>query len=243
MVVRKKNLLDAFQASAPEGRSAARRPGGARTSAGGPFAPAGAPAESGSKTVPNWPAGTRLPIWRRWLGDRSVRIALGVGLLCIALAYWLGRQQGPAVEAGEAPAVPSGPGALLRAGAVPPPAQSEAELARQNLATAQAGSTHDQQFMNPANKYTVRVKTFKNDAAGTAAARALHEYFVKENLPVILPISQGKSCVLYVGHDAKKKDADSLAKHIQGMRGLGSESKKLAFEDAYVVNIDQIVTR
>jgi hypothetical protein len=250
MVVRKKNLLDAFQASAPEGRTAAGRRSTQPTSAGGPFAPVGAArgplGEGGAKGVAHWPTGARVPVWRRWLADRAVRVALIVGLLCLGVAYWAGRQHEPALEAGPsspASTAPSNAGALLRSGAEAPPAPAETELAKHNLATAQAGSTHDQQFMNPVNKYTVRVKTFGNDASGLAAARALHDYFVKEDLPVILPISQGQSCIVYVGHADKKKDADLLAKYIQRMRGPGPSGKAAAFDDAYVVNIDSVVKR
>jgi hypothetical protein len=249
MVVRKKNLLDAFQASAPEGRVAARRGNDVRSSAAGPFAPVreseaalcSTSSERSSATIPQ-PMPQRIPLWRRSLGDRAVRIAIVAGLLCIGAAYWIGRRQAPAVEAHETPADISVPGALMRTGAEPPAPVSDTDLARRNQAMAQAGSAHDQQFMNPANKYTVRVKTFANDASGCAAARALHGYFVRENLPVILPIQQGKSCVLYVGHDAKKKDADQLASYIQRMH-VPSDAKKAAFEDAYVVNIDDVVKR
>jgi hypothetical protein len=285
MVVRKKNLLDAFQASAPEGRIAAGRRDDVRSSAGGPFAPVRSPAEPGAKssesgatasasdvraTAPDtkasmpdarglmpdakasmtdakasmiWPASPRAPRWRRWLGDPAIRVALVAGVLCIAIAYWLGRRQGPTVEAIDSTVPLPASGALLRSGAESAAAPSETDLAKHNLATAQAGSTDDQQFMNPANKYTVRVKTFSNDASGKAAARALHDYFVKESLPVILPITQGKSCVVYVGHADKKKVADQLASYLQRMHAPGSDSKKPSFEDAYVVNIDDVVKR
>ena len=249
MVVRKKNLLDAFQASAPEGRVAARRGNDARASAAGPFAPlreteaaARRPSgERGSPAIPQ-PMPQRIPLWRRSLGDRAVRVAILAGLACIAVAYWLGRRQAPAVDAHDAPAEVSAPGALMRTGAEPPAPASDSELARRNQALAQAGSFDDQQFMNPVNKYTVRVKTFSNDASGWAAARALHAYFVRENLPVILPIQQGKSCILYVGHDPRKKEADQLAGYIQRMH-VPPDAKKAAFEDAYVVNIDDVVKR
>jgi len=242
MVVRKKNLLDAFQASAPEGRIAARRREDVRGSAGGPFAPVRTPVETESSAL-RWPAGTRLPLWRRWLGDRVIRVALVAGLVCIAAAYWLGRRQTGAVEASDVASSNAAPGALLRAGAEPVNASSETELAKRNLETAQASGLDDQQFMNPTNKFTVRVKTFANDASGQSAARALHEFFLKEGLPVILPVRQGKSCVLYVGHTPRKKEADQLASFVQRMHVPGSSSKKPAFEDAYVVNIDDVVKR
>jgi hypothetical protein len=243
MVVRKKNLLDAFQASAPEGRIAARRRDDVRASAGGPFAPVRPAPETEAKTALEWPAGARPPAWKRWLGDPAIRVALVAGTLCIAISFWLGRRQVSPVDAGDATSAPPGSGALLRAGTEPTPAPSEAELAKRNLATAQAGSTDDQQFMNPVNKYTVRVKTFSNDSSGQNAARVLHAFFVKENLPVVLPITQGKVCVLYVGHADKKREADLLANYIQHMRGPSSDAKKPAFQDAYVVNIDDVVKR
>jgi hypothetical protein len=248
MVVRKKNLLDAFQAAAPAARaeSIARAPVGA-SAAAAPASPiTRARSDAAGQPGPHW-SGARTAPWRRILADRIVQLALVAGVVCIAALVWL--KPRASVDAAQpnvpSSAGPSGGGALLRTGGDASAANSASadELAKRNLATAQAGSLHDQQFMNPASKYTVRVKTFGNDVAGQSAARALHQYFVKENLPVILPIGQGKVCVLYVGHSEKKKDADALATYIQHMPGPGADSKKPAFADAYVVNIDEVVKR
>jgi hypothetical protein len=253
MVVRKKNLLDAFQAASPDARASTRpvSTGSAGASAGANGAAARAPqkniaradADRADKLAPQWSSGTRAPAWRRILKDRVVQLALVAGVVCIAALVWL--KPRASVDAGEPSGAVSSAGALLRPSgdATSASTASADELAKRNLATAQAGSLHDQQFMNPLNKFTVRVKTFGNDAAGQAAARALHQYFVKENLPVVLPIGQGKVCVLYVGHDEKKKDADKLASFIQRMSGPASDAKKLPFADAYVVNIDDVVKR
>src|SRR5215470_12349473 len=106
MVVRKKNLLDAFQASAPEGRAALRRTDDARASAGGPFAPvvptpSGAPTPSGhgdrsrasDAGSPRFSmaahATARRPMWRRALADRAVQAALVLGVVVLGGAYWL----------------------------------------------------------------------------------------------------------------------------------------------------------
>jgi len=200
-----------------------------RSSAGGPFAPVLSQSEPNAKTVPHF--------------SRPER-ARRCGAACSTIASCASRSS-PALSASESRTGWDVNTARLskRANRLPrlsdpepccaraaePTAAPLGRRARQSaiFATAQAGSTHDQQFLNPANKYTVRVKTFPNDASGQGVGAArLHDYFVKENLPVILPIGQGKSCVVYVGHADKKKDADALATFIQRMHGSAADSKK-----------------
>jgi putative hemolysin len=243
MVVRKKNLLDAFQASAPEGRAALRRTEDARASAGGPFAPS-ANAHDAAR-APRFPTGARVPVWRRALADRAVQVALAVGVVALAGAYCLarGRSSATAEAAGRSSeSAPESAGALLRPTPAPR-AGAEADLAKLNAANARVNGKDDLALMDPANKYTVRVKTFGNDPAGRAAALALRDYLIKEAFPAVSPIELGKHCVVCVGHTDKKKDADAIAASIQKLRGPPPDAKKSAFDDAYVVNIDDVVKR
>jgi hypothetical protein len=246
MVVRKKNLLDAFQASAPEGRAAQRRTEDARASAGGPFAPIAEAGHGGSRASdaapsPRFPSGARAPMWRRALADRAVQVALVLGVVVLGGAYWLARGRAPATAEAAGPASESA-GALLRPTSGPR-AGSDSDLAKQNAANARVNGKDDLALMDPANKYTVRVKSFGSDAAGKSAALALRDYLIKEAFPAVSPIEIGKHWIVCVGHTDKKKDADAIASAIQRLRGPPPDSKKSAFEDAYVVNIDDVVKR
>ena len=178
-------------------------------------------------------------MWRRALADRAVQAALVLGVVVLAGAYWLAR--GRSSSSAEAAALSlESAGALLR----PTTARgTETDLAKLNAANARANGKDDLALMDPANKYTVRVRSFGNDAAGKSAALALRDYLVKEAFPAVTPIELGKHWIVCVGHTDKKKDADAIASAIQKLRGPPPDSKKTAFEDAYVVNIDDVVKR
>lgn len=248
MVIRKKNLLEAFQASAPEGRGAAARQGGEKVAAGGPFAP---PARTGDRAQPNFASARRRSTLARALSDRTIQLALVVFIVAIGGAYWLGSRNSRSVEARTPSAADEGtnPGALLRSSApaaapIPPPDVASASVASANLQTAQAGNADDQAFMDPKNKYTVRLAQYANDDAGQKQARALCEYLrKKEGAPVIRPVSKGKVVIVVAGFAPKIKDLDPLLTFIRGLRGPNSKDEALPFRDAYVVNIDDLVAR
>src|SRR5258706_5006424 len=101
MVLRKKNLLDAFRQAAPEGRKAAAPSGPSGSGAGGPFAPAGLPAPKDSQPTSKFrfePARQReravlapTATVERSFMDRRVRIAVLVLALIGVGAYFVAR--------------------------------------------------------------------------------------------------------------------------------------------------------
>ena len=273
MIARKKNLLDAFKASATEGPRVAGRKNAPPASAGGPFAP---PAPTGpAATPPGTPPGT-MPIGARpdpaataprgpvatsagpstpaaqaapragstlgrARGDPTIRVALVAMIVAVAAAFWIGRTSATSVAA-EEPAL-AGPGVLLPPGADGSAPPRSSDLARTNQTTAQITSGHDQAFMDPKNRFTVRCVQYKNDEAGIAAARATHDYLQREGYPVVSPIVLGKNLIVCVGARPKYDDLAQMLNYVQTLRGPDSRAKKPPFADAYVVNIDDVVER
>lgn len=232
MVLRKPNLLDAFQASAPEGRKAPARSGGGV--AAGPFASEGL----------KGPAGIVMPEpkrswWARFSSDRTVQFALVVALLAIGIAFWIGHQSGSGNESLAQNTGENGGGTMLPEKT---PVSNEPDPADANQRTAAAGTTHDEQFLDPANRFTVRVASFAADEAGKRAALEHRDYLRGEGAPVIQPIAKGRILVLCVGHEASMDSAQKLLNYVKGLRGPKS-AKKAPYADAYIDNIDNVVTR
>lgn len=233
MVTRKKNLLEAFQASALQGpRAAASKDAGAPST------------QRGDRPIRSFAPVRPRSGFASALSHRTVQVALVLLVLTIGGAYWLGRRNATSVAAA-APAADEGiaPGALLpshkTAAAIP-----AKDVAAANVQTAQSGSADDQAFMDPKNRYTIRLIQYTDDGNGRAAASALHEHLrKKEAVPVISPISKGKAVILVAGSAPKIKDLDPLLAHIRSLRGPNPADDGLPFKDAYVVNIDDLVQR
>lgn len=248
MVIRKKNLLEAFTASAPEGRraEARKKSGDAQTSAGGPFASVAPSAPRAARKLPKFPTLMRGSTVMRALADRTVRIALIAFVIVVGFAYWLGKKSGTTVEAEDAQAaLPAGPGSIIRPGSDVGAALKGSDLAKKNQQTAQLGSVHDQGFMDPRNKYTLRVAQYPSDENGKKAARATVEYLRGESLPVVGPIVQDKGKTLYVcaGYEAKSEELDKLLAYVKALPGPAPHSKSPPFASAFKVNIDDYVKR
>ena len=234
MVGRKKNLLDAFQASALEGRAVKERKN-VQASAGGPFAPSSPRAKAAE-------GGTGLAA--RALRDPIVRGALALALVAIVGAYWLGtRRGGDEVEAASA-AGPSGPGMLVspsaRDAGAPPSGET---LARLNQQRGQAGTPQDQRFLDKANQFTIRLVQYNNDEAGLRQAKATFEYLRGQGLPAVAPISIGKGVIVCVDSAPRKSDLDQMLGYVRKMQGPDEKTKRPPFADAYVVNIDDVLER
>jgi hypothetical protein len=256
MVSRKKNLLDAFKASAPEGRAMAERKKNTQTSPGGPFAP-GKPSTQASwggasepSEEPEEPAFVRKPsplpaTVRRALADRTVRIALGALVLVVLGAFWLGRRSGSALAGDGAEAAAASPGALLRPGAArPAPRAAGADLAKKNETSVKLDTADDQAFRDKRNQFTTRIVQYNSDESGKTAARKTYDYLRGQGVPAIQPILSGTSIVICAGSAAKQSELTQLTAHIRGLPGPEPKPKKpLPFADAYVVNIDPYVQR
>lgn len=235
MVLRKPNLLDAFQASAPEGKKAP--PGKPPTLAAGPFAeehaarPAAAPK----------PVGNRRSLWSQMASDRLVQFAVVVCLVGVGIAYYVGRTShgsGTAQAAEEAP--PQG-GTQLRespAGAAQTPDPAEANRKAAQL----SASSHDAAFLDPKYKFTVRVSRYPNDEAGKKAALADRDYLRGEGLPVVQPYIVDRAYVVCVGYKATIDELEPILSYVKKLSGPKG-SRKSPYKDAYVDNINHVAAR
>ncbi|MFN0009007.1 MAG: hypothetical protein ACKVXR_13985 [Planctomycetota bacterium] len=262
--MRKKNLLDAFREAAPEGRRASGSSPSPLSPAGGPFA---TPARPGPLEEPDPPsvaprASATLPprapepraasefeipeipsMFQQLLGDRVLRAVVVVAGVVVLGAFLIGRSGDDPAEAGEShAAAPTGPGVLEHAGGAAPSAGGD--FAQKNRSAAKMGTEDDRAFMDPANKYTIRLIQYDANEQNLERARATAEHLRrKEGLPIVGPISMGKILVLAAGHSPKISDLDALLKHVKALPGPPPQEKSRPFSTAYVVNIDDVVKR
>lgn len=237
MVLRKPNLLDAFQASAPEGKKAPV--GQTPAHAAGPFA-ASSP-EPAASPVFSRPA--QRGFLSRVLSDRAVLFTLLVCLIAVGVAFYLGRQSTPrdAQAAGPGADESGSAGTLLREGgpaAAPAPDPAEANRKAAQL----SGSAHDAAFFDPKYKFTVRVRQFANDEAGTKAALELRDYLRGEGLPVVQPLVCGRWIVVCVGYKAEMQEIEQMRDFLRKLPGPKG-SKKAPFGDAWIDNISNVAAR
>jgi hypothetical protein len=228
MVLRKPNLLDAFQAAAPEGKQAP--PGKPPASAAGPFAHERTQAA----------AAPRRSLWSQMASDRLVQFALVVCLVGVGIAYYVGRTSNAAQAAG-ATGEGSGAGTILRENA-PPAAQAPdpAEANRRTAAFSQ--SEHDKGFLDTKNKFTVRVALYPGDEAGKKAALADRDYLRGEGLPVVTPCQLERTFVVCVGYTATKAELDEILKYVTKLAGPKG-SRKSPYGSAYIDSINHVVAR
>lgn len=237
MVLRKPNLLDAFQASAPEGKKAPV--GQTPANAAGPFAGA----DPQSVPSPRFGAPAPRGFLARVLSDRAVLFTLLVCVIAVGVAYYLGRQTSPrdAQAAGPAAGEAGSAGMLLREGASAPAATPDPIEANRKAAQL-SGSVHDAAFFDPKYKFTVRVRQFANDEAGTKAALELRDYLRGEGLPVVQPLVCGRWIVVCVGYKAEMHEIEEMRDFVRKLSGPKG-SKKAPFADAWIDNISNVAAR
>jgi hypothetical protein len=264
MVVRKKNLLDAFREAAPEGKRASEpsrqsAPGSSSSpsSVGGPFAsqPSNPPPGPSSRPPARPPEdspeidfeSTRIPSTLELaFADRTLRAVVGIVALIVLGAFVVGRMNADPTEAADGSARAddrsSGPGVIERAGASSTSAGGD--LVQRNVASAKMGTEDDRAFMDPANKVTIRLIQYDNTETNLELARTTAEHLRRrEGLPVVGPISMGKILVLAAGHAPRIDDLQGLLKHVKTLPGPPPQEKRQPFADAYIVNIDDVVKR
>jgi len=238
MVLRKPNLLDAFQAAAPEGKQAP--PGKPPASAAGPFAHD----KASPPVAPSAPraTGLRRSLLSQMASDRLVQFAVVVCLVGIGIAYYVGRTNNGSNSAQAAgPSSEESGGTLLRENAqAGPQSPDPAEANRKTAALSQ--SEHDKAFFDTNNKFTVRVARYSGDEAGRKAALADRDYLRGEGLPVVQPCLVERNYVVCVGYTATKPELDKILKYVIKLAGPKG-SRKTPYKDAYVDNINHVVAR
>jgi len=268
MVVRKKNLLDAFREAASE-RRVPIEPPAAPVPPPSTSPPAAAPPRPAEPLVrlprleaprPPSPIGRHLrgglerllggwrvrPLGEHLLGDRRVRLVLLGAAFLVVIAWFAGRWTAPGEELQAAAPAPgeAAPGLLARGEVMP---TAGVDPAGQNEAAARMGSAADRAFMNPANKVTVQVIQYLNDEAGMTRALATLDHLRRqEGLPAVGPIVRGRHLILAAGSAPRPSDLEQLLAYVRGLRGPTPRAGGAAaspFASAYVVNIDDLVQR
>ncbi len=272
MVVRKKNLLDAFRQAAPEGRRAPAQD--ARSSkGGGPFASAPRRTEETPLPIahasPNSRPGSNLgsnlgaepaatdEVPADWAfedvsaanGRTGIaRLVADPGFrLILLVALLIGVGAWAANRFGSKHVQAAGgftgsSGETSGAGVLASGAAGH-DPAEINEAAARMGSAVDQALMNKENKFTVRLAQYNNDAAGNAKAFETAEFLRKLAIPVVRPIAKGSAVILIAGAKPRMEDLASLLKTVQAQHGTGKQQGQLPFASAYIDNIDDIVAR
>jgi hypothetical protein len=233
MVLRKPNLLDAFQASAPEGKKAP--PGKQPASAAGPFAQERAAPSAAPKLPMN-----RRSLWSQMASDRLVQFALVVCVAGVGIAYYVGRSGTGSGTARAAEGSEQGGTALREnpAGAARSPDPAEANI----KAAALSQFSNDQKFLDPANKFTVRVALHSNDEAGRKAALADRDYLRTEGYPVVQPYLVENNFVVCVGFAPTVAELGRLLDQVSKLAGPKG-GRKLPYQSAYIDNISKVAAR
>lgn len=247
MVLRQKNLLDAFRQAAPEARKPATPAVSASSSgSGGPFAPSSSPdsrrdpaRESSASALGEFgePGATPAPL----LSSRRLRAAIVAAVVIAAGAYLAVRLSSKATQAGSSSAAgdagDAGHGRLSGGNA------AGADLVEKNQAAARMGSAADKALMDPANKFTIELIQYRDDEAGRKLALETAAYLRKQAIPVVSPISLGKNVILVADAKPRTEDLAALLKHVKALPGPAPQDKQTPFSSAFVVNIDKIVKR
>jgi hypothetical protein len=239
MAIPKKNLLEAFQASAAAEKAAkALAPAEATGSkAGGPFAPqpASAPPPPVVRSAPKPESPLRRPDALQRLIALQVVITIG--------AFFLGRVSVGDVEAGAPLAEdPAPPVVRYEPSAQPaarpqPPASGDVRV----VTSADAGTAAERALLDPNNRYTVKIAEYQKGRDDALAAATL-QWLVSQGLPAAAKY-QGSRLFLLVGAAPKQAELDGLRDRLKTMNGPPPLNKPAEFHDAYISSIDRLITR
>lgn len=245
MVLRQKNLLDAFRQAAPEARKTATptvspsSPGA--SGAGGPFAPASSPEPRRDPASAlgefGEPGAAPAPL----VSSRRLRAAIVAAVLIGAGAYLAVRLSSKSPQSGSSSA--AGDAGDAGHGALSGGLAAGADLVEKNQAAARMGTAADKALMDPANKFTIQLIQYKDDEAGRKLALDTAAFLRKQAIPVVSPISLGKNVILVADAKPRTEDLAALLKHVKVLAGPPPQDKQTPFSSALVVNIDKIVKR
>jgi hypothetical protein len=180
--------------------------------------------------------------------DRIVLIALAVVIALLCITLWV-RSRHLDVSAAQDPSLPGSTPPAANSNAAPaqnPPAPSAASAAVNPPPPALApGETEDDRaFRTLANKFTVRLAQYDNDAKGKKVAFEAYKYVREAGGSVVQPIVSGDGAHIFLcaGAAPKKDDLSELTAWCLKLRGPAT-SKKAPFSGAYVDNIDHVLKR
>lgn len=234
MAIQKKNLLEAFQASAAAEKAPSAPAPRASSKAGGPFAAASPPA----------PAALETPRRERWKPDQLQRLVALFVVVSVA-AFFLGRASVSSVGAQDAPAS-AGPAAgeeAARAALAPPGTSPAAAPSQPEPASAatKAATPAERALLDPRNRYTVKLVEYRSGRDDELALETLR-YLQGLGLPAVAQF-RGKQLFILLGAAASTGELDDLLARARTLTGPPPLSKKNEFHDAYVVVIDKLIQR
>jgi hypothetical protein len=244
MAYQKKNLLEAFQASAAA--SKARATEGASKDvprAAGPFArssPAAPPAEE--PELRPLDAAPR----PRWQIDGVHRLIV-LQVLIATAAFFLGRASVSTVDASTGDAgkdakvagVGERPLASEKSEKKTPAALPASSSGAQVSTTP--GTDAERALLDPANVYTIKLVEYVKGSDDAIALDTL-SWLEGKGLPAVAKF-KGSRLFLLVGAAPTQKELDGLRDTVKSMNGPPPRDKPNEFHDAYVVKIDTLGIR
>jgi hypothetical protein len=251
MAYHKKNLLEAFQASAAADKAkAAEDAASGAAKAGGPFAqgtglpPAPKPAppqpQPQAQPEPEPPRPAR-PAWGR---DGLQRLIV-LQLVITVAAFFLGRASVSRVDASEPSEGEPVQAAMAPSGSAPSEPQSAPQPEPQEGSGAEVdrepGTPHERALLDPANRYTVKLVEYRKGRDDDAALSTL-QFLLDQGLPAVAQVQGGRLFIL-LGAAPTQSELDDLLETAQTMSGPPPLSKPAEFADAYVVGIDRLGIR
>ena len=248
MTYQKKNLLEAFQASAAA--SKARASEGASKDvprAAGPFAKSSPAARSEDPELPLLDAPPRA----RFQLDGTHRLIV-LQIVIATAAFFLGRASVSTVDAkagGD-----SGKQAQVAGAKAPQPEPQKSEKKSTESAKPPAnasnnasqvssapGTAAERALLDPANLYTVKLAEYVKDRDDDVALATL-AWLQGQGLPAVAKF-KGTRLFLVLGAAAKQNELDQLLQTAKTMTGPPPRNKAGEFHDAYLVNIESLGIR
>jgi len=258
MTYQKKNLLEAFQASAAASKARASEGASKDVPRGaGPFARSSPAARSEEPELPLLDA----PARPRWQLDGTQRLIV-LQVVIATAAFFLGRASVSTVDAKSS----GGTGKPDQvAGVSAPKPQSETNKsqtstpqkdtsakkasesakapapASSSQVSSAPGTAAERALLDPANLYTVKLAEYVKDRDDKVALDTL-AWLQGQGLPAVAKF-KGTRLFLVLGAAAKQKELDQLLQTAKTMTGPPPRSKAGEFHDAYVVNIESLGIR
>jgi hypothetical protein len=236
MAIPKKNLLEAFQASAAAEKAKVQAPAEATgAKAGGPFAPQ--PASALPPPVVRSAPKSESPLRRPDALQRLIALQVVVTIA----AFFLGRLSVGDVQAAAAPAVATDASKPAPEEAARPASRPENQPTAAAVTSADAGTAAERALLDPNNRYTVKLAEYQKGRDDEIAAGTL-QWLISQGLPAAAKY-QGSRLFLLVGAAANQAELDGLRDRLKTMNGPPPLHKPAEFHDAYISSIDRLITR
>lgn len=236
---RKRNMLEAFQASAREaqGEHTPHATGGA----GGPFTEEVREPQRPSRPEPEAKPDlsvSSVPSLAQALARLPIGPIAGGTLVVMMLVFWLG------YLAGSAPTVEA---AMRETNGNFELAEREVPVVRRDNSPspvsnrANSGTPYDRNFHAMwEDGITLRVAAYGRSERNEVLAWETHDYLLEQRMPVVTPVRTAKNIFIFVGAARSVSELGTLEDRVRGLEGPKGGQP---FGDAYPVNIKDYVQR